>query len=92
MEFWVAFWLILEIFVLVAYLQLLFFVFSDLLGDPLLSGMTKAFWALALLFTPVLGAFLYLVVRGAGMGARRSAARTPLAATQAPDPDPAITA
>lgn len=77
MSFWFTFWLIVEIFVLVAYLQLLFFVFSDLLGDPLLSGVTKAFWALALLFTPVLGAFLYLIVRGAGMGARRAASRTP---------------
>ena len=60
-----------EIFLLFAYLIILFNVFTDIFRDHTLSGGAKAVWVLVLMFFPLLGALIYLVVRGKSMQERR---------------------
>ena len=60
-----------EIFLLFAYLIILFNVFTDIFRDHTLSGGAKAVWVLVLMFVPLLGALIYLVVRGKSMQERR---------------------
>lgn len=60
-----------EIFLLFAYLIILFNIFTDIFRDHTLSGGAKAVWVLVLMFFPLLGALIYLVVRGKSMQERR---------------------
>ena len=60
-----------EIFLLFAYLIILFNIFTDIFRDHTLSGGAKAVWVLVLMFLPLLGALIYLVVRGKSMQERR---------------------
>ncbi|WP_156253402.1 SHOCT domain-containing protein [Pseudactinotalea terrae] len=71
--FWHWFWLVIEIFLLLTYLTVLFQIFGDLFRDRSTGGLTKALWLLLLFVAPLLGALIYLLVRGKGM-AERSAA------------------
>lgn len=71
--FWHWFWLVIEIFLLLTYLTVLFQIFGDLFRDRSTGGLTKALWLLLLFVAPLLGALIYLLVRGRGM-AERSAA------------------
>jgi hypothetical protein len=57
-------------------------LFSDLFRDPALSGWLKALWLLFLIFAPLLGLVVYLIVRGRGIGHRHAARHA--ADTQAP--------
>lgn len=72
MSFWEYFWLIVAAFVFFAYLMMLFSIFADIFRDHELGGWGKAIWSLFLIVMPVIGAFVYLIARGAGM-AQRSA-------------------
>ncbi len=84
------------IFFLLSFLMVLFSVITDLFRDRDLSGGGKAIWMLFLVFAPVVGTLVYLIVRGGGM-AQRSMAQAQAAEADfksyvqkaAGDPDPA---
>lgn len=59
--------LVLEFFLFVAWLWILFAIVSDLFRDHELSGWAKAAWVFFLVFLPFLGALAYLIARGDGM-------------------------
>ena len=59
--------LVLEVFLFVAWLWILFAIISDLFRDHEISGWGKAAWVLFLLSLPFLGALIYLIARGDGM-------------------------
>jgi putative oligomerization/nucleic acid binding protein/phospholipase D-like protein len=59
--------LVLEVFLFVAWLWILFAIVSDLFRDHELSGWGKAAWVFFLLILPFLGALVYLIARGDGM-------------------------
>lgn len=59
--------LILEFFLFVAWLWILFAIVSDLFRDHEISGWGKAAWVFFLLVLPFLGALVYLIARGDGM-------------------------
>ncbi|NLC98211.1 MAG: SHOCT domain-containing protein [Actinomycetales bacterium] len=73
-EFWQMFWWMIEFFLIVAYLIILFNILSDLFRDHETGGFVKAIWIFFLLFVPFLTAFLYVVIRGKGMAERSVAA------------------
>jgi HAMP domain-containing protein len=62
--------LIVEVFLFVAWLWILFAIISDLFRDHEISGWAKAAWVLFLLLLPFLGALVYLIARGDGMRER----------------------
>lgn len=62
--------LMLEFFLFVAWLWILFAIVSDLFRDHELSGWGKAAWVFFLLVLPFLGALVYLIARGDGMRER----------------------
>ncbi len=74
MTFWQTFLVVAEVFLLVAYLVVLFHIVSDIFRDTTTRGAAKALWVLFLIGVPVLTALLYLVVRGGGMADRQRAA------------------
>ena len=59
--------LVLEVFLLFAWIWILITVIVDLFRDHKLSGVAKAVWVFFLVFLPFLGVLLYLIVRGSGM-------------------------
>lgn len=63
-------WFFIVFFIWVAFLMVLFSVIGDLFRSADLSGIAKTFWVVVLLFLPVLGTLLYLIVRGNGMSER----------------------
>jgi hypothetical protein len=67
------FWSVLWFFFLFIWIMVLFHVFSDLFRDHSVSGVTKTLWVLFLVFLPFLAVFIYLIVRGKGMGERAAA-------------------
>lgn len=58
---------VVEIFVFIAWLWILFTIIGDLFRDHEMSGWGKAGWVVVLLFLPFLGALIYLIARGHGM-------------------------
>ncbi|MEU9127278.1 SHOCT domain-containing protein [Kitasatospora sp. NPDC048540] len=64
------FWTIAEIFLWVLWIFLLIRVLDDVFRDDSLSGGAKAAWAILVVLLPFLGIFIYLIVRGKGMGER----------------------
>lgn len=72
-SFWDLIWWFLAIFIFFAYLMVLFSIITDLFRDHKLSGWWKAVWIIVLLLTNWLGALIYLIVRGRGMGERSAA-------------------
>lgn len=67
---WNAMWVVFVTFLFVNVILMFVSVVTDLFQDRELSGGKKAVWALALLFFPVIGVLVYLVVRGGGMTER----------------------
>ena len=59
--------LMLEFFLFVAWLWILFGIVSDLFRDHEISGWGKAAWVFFLLILPFLSALIYLIARGDGM-------------------------
>jgi putative oligomerization/nucleic acid binding protein/phospholipase D-like protein len=59
--------IVLEFFLLFAWIWILIAVISDLFRDHQLSGVAKAVWVFFLVFLPFLGVLIYLIVRGDGM-------------------------
>lgn len=63
-------WSLLVIYLMIHYLILTVTVVIDLFTSDDLSGVSKALWALALFFFPLIALIAYLVARGAGIGIR----------------------
>ncbi len=70
--FWASFWIVIEVFVFVAYLMVMFNILGDIFRDRSMSGVGKAVWILLLIALPIFSALVYLIVRGKGMDKRRS--------------------
>jgi len=65
-----AFWTILEIFLWVLWIWVLIYVFIDIFRSRDLSGWAKALWFIFVLFIPLIGVLVYLIVRGDKMHER----------------------
>jgi membrane protein implicated in regulation of membrane protease activity len=65
-----AFWTILEIFLWVIWIWILIYVFIDIFRSHDLSGWAKALWFIFVLFIPLVGVLVYLIVRGGSMQER----------------------
>ncbi|MCY0930738.1 SHOCT domain-containing protein [Streptomyces sp. H27-H1] len=64
------FWTMLWLFLWVMWFFLLFKVITDIFRDHELHGWGKAGWLILVLLLPYIGVFVYLIVRGRGMGKR----------------------
>jgi Short C-terminal domain/Phospholipase_D-nuclease N-terminal len=64
------FWTIFEIFLWVIWIWILIWIFIDIFRSRDLSGWAKALWFLFVLFIPLLGVLVYLIVRGGSMHER----------------------
>ena len=62
-----AFWTIFEIFLWVIWFWILITVFIDIFRSHDLSGWSKALWFIFVLFIPLIGVLVYLIVRGGKM-------------------------
>jgi hypothetical protein len=60
-------------YIAIACIWIFITIFIDVFRDKTLNGWAKALWALFLVALPFLGAFIYLIARGSGMGERRAA-------------------
>lgn len=67
-----AFLTILWIFLFVLWIWLVISVTIDVFASHDLSGVAKALWFLVILFFPLLGVVMYLLLRGQHMAQRRS--------------------
>jgi hypothetical protein len=67
------FWSVLWFFFLLIWIMILFQILGDLFRDHSVSGVEKTLWVLFLVFLPFLAVFIYLIVRGKGMGERAAA-------------------
>ncbi len=65
-----AFWTIFEIFAFVVWFWLLVIVLTDVFRSSDLSGWAKAAWTIFVIFLPLIGILLYLIVRGPSMHQR----------------------
>jgi len=65
-----VFWVMLEFAALFIWIYLLIVVFADIFRSHDMGGWAKAGWTLVVLFLPLLGVLLYLIVRGSRMHAR----------------------
>jgi hypothetical protein len=64
------FWTMLEFFFWVVWIWVLITVFIDIFRSHDLSGVAKALWFLFVLFIPLIGVLVYLIVRGSSMHER----------------------
>ncbi len=64
------FWTIFELFLWVIWIWILIMVFIDIFRSHDLSGWAKALWFLFVLFIPLIGVLVYLIVRGGSMHER----------------------
>jgi ABC-type multidrug transport system fused ATPase/permease subunit len=62
--------LVVEIFLFVIWIWILFTIIGDLFRDHEMSGWAKALWILFLVFIPFLTMLVYLIARGSGMRER----------------------
>ena len=72
MSFWDIVWFLFISFAFIAYLMVLFSIFSDLFRDRDMSGFVKAIWIVLLVLLPLITSLVYVIARGPGM-ARRNA-------------------
>jgi signal transduction histidine kinase len=64
--FWTAIW----VFLMILWIFLLFRIVADVFRDDALSGWAKTGWLVFVILLPFLGVFVYVTVRGKGMGRR----------------------
>ena len=72
MSFWDIVWFLFISFAFIAYLMVLFSIFTDLFRDSDTSGFVKAVWIVLLVLLPLVTSLVYVIARGPGM-ARRNA-------------------
>ena len=65
-----AFWTILEIFLWILWFWILIWILIDIFRSRDLSGWGKALWLLFIIFIPLIGVLVYLIVRGGSMHER----------------------
>src|SRR5215831_13829173 len=65
-----VFWTIFEFFLWVIWIWILIWIFIDIFRSHDLSGWAKALWFLFVLFIPLIGVLVYLIVRGGSMHER----------------------
>jgi type VI protein secretion system component VasK len=65
-----AFWTIIEIFLWILWFWILIWIMVDLFRSRDLSGWAKALWFLFIIFIPLIGVLVYLIVRGGSMHER----------------------
>ena len=65
-----VFWSIFYFFLWVIWIWILNWIFIDIFRSRDLSGWAKALWVLFVLFLPLLGVLVYLIVRGGSMHER----------------------
>jgi putative oligomerization/nucleic acid binding protein/phospholipase D-like protein len=65
------FWTMMIFFLWVIWIWLLITVFIDIFRDKSHSGWSKALWVVFLIFIPLLGVLVYLIVRGDDMHQRQ---------------------
>jgi ABC-type multidrug transport system fused ATPase/permease subunit len=65
-----AFWTMLEFFLLIIWIIILFRVILDIFRSHDLGGGGKALWLIFVIILPFLGVLIYLIARGKGMGER----------------------
>jgi ABC-type multidrug transport system fused ATPase/permease subunit len=65
-----AFWTIVMIFLWVIWFWILITVFIDIFRSRDLSGWAKTLWFVLVLFFPLIGVLVYLIVRGGSMHER----------------------
>ncbi|GMQ85411.1 MAG: hypothetical protein BMS9Abin07_0977 [Acidimicrobiia bacterium] len=58
-SFWAAFWTLL---IFIPLVLLWVFALIDLFGNPDVSGLAKALWAIAIVLVPIIGMITYFVV------------------------------
>ena len=64
------FWTMVEIFFFVIWIWILITVLIDVFRSHDLSGWAKALWLVFIVFLPLLGVLIYLIVRGGSMHER----------------------
>jgi Phospholipase_D-nuclease N-terminal len=69
------FWTMCILFLWVIWIWILIWVFIDIFRSHDLSGGAKALWFVFVLFIPVIGVLVYLIVRGGSMSERAAAGR-----------------
>ena len=65
-----VFWSIFIFFLWVIWIWILIYVFIDIFRSRDLSGFAKALWFIFVLFIPLIGVLVYLIVRGSSMHER----------------------
>jgi predicted PurR-regulated permease PerM len=65
-----VFWSIFYFFLWIIWIWILISIFIDIFRSRDLSGFAKALWVLFVLFVPLLGVLIYLIVRGGKMHER----------------------
>ena len=58
------FWTIFIVFLWVIWIWILIMMFIDIFRNPDMSGWAKALWFLFVLFIPLIGVLVYLIVEG----------------------------
>src|ERR1700750_900766 len=64
------FWTMIEFFLWILWIWILIWIFIDIFRSHDLSGWAKALWFLFVLFIPLIGVLVYLIVRGGKMQER----------------------
>jgi len=65
-----VFWTMFEFFLWIIWIWILIWIFIDIFRSHDLSGWAKALWFLFVLFIPLIGVLVYLIVRGSSMQER----------------------
>ena len=65
-----VFWTMFEFFLWIIWIWILIWIFIDIFRSRDLSGWAKALWFLFVLFIPLIGVLVYLIVRGDSMHER----------------------
>ena len=65
-----VFWTMFEFFLWIIWIWILIWIFIDIFRSHDLSGWAKALWFLFVLFIPLIGVLVYLIVRGGSMHER----------------------
>jgi hypothetical protein len=64
------FWTMILVFLWVAWIWLLFYIFGDIFRRRDIGGWSKAMWSIFVILVPFLGTFVYIIAQGRGMTER----------------------